>query len=60
MITALAPAASSAPDEGHVEQPEQEQREQHPDLEPGVAAEGCALSWHGLKDSEGRADFSDG
>ena len=56
MITTIrtmpVPAASSAHDQGHVEQPEQEQREQHPDLETRVAGEDRSLSCgHGRKSS---------
>ena len=46
ITTAPAPAASSAADEGHVEQAEQEQREQHPDLQAGVAGEDRLLGRH--------------
>ena len=37
-------------DEGHVQQPEQEQREQHPELEAGVAGEYGLLGRHRAED----------
>ena len=39
IVTPFAPAAISAHDQDDVDEAEQEHREGHPDLEPGVLAE---------------------
>ncbi len=49
MKMALAPGREQRSHEGHVQKAEQEQREQHPELETGVAGEYGLLGRHEAK-----------